>query len=341
MMDRKFTTTIVRIPMLALIAALSLTSARLATAAEEPKQLVFASAIPAQMGSGKAVEFFAKRVEELSKGAVRVQLHMGGTLYSEVTAVQAMKNGEIDLATIAEGAISGFSKDLVFLQMPYVFKSPQAMVKFLQDDPYATEVRKKLDGQGLMVLAFLENGGFRVITNSQKPVRVPADLAKIALRTTPSPVDVALIGALGASPTPIAWAETYNALSQGVVNGVYIPYAWNGTGRIFEIAKYVTEVNANLSVQTILIDSKRFAALPASVQKALRAAGREAEDQALKYNLEEIAYWRQQGIKNGVAIYTPTEPEMEQWRKAGRSIWPKYSADVPPALLDRIVTTQQ
>ena len=109
-------------------------------------ELVFASAIPAQMGSGKAVEFFAKRVEELSKGAARVKPHMGGTLYSEVDAVQAMKNGEVDLATIAEGAISGFSKDLVFLQMPYVFKSPQAMVKFLQNDPFAADVRKKLEG---------------------------------------------------------------------------------------------------------------------------------------------------------------------------------------------------
>ena len=161
-----------------------------------------------------------------------------------------------------------------------------------------------------------------MITESKRPVHVPADLAKVTLRTTPSPVDVALIGAFGASPTPVAWAETFNAVSQGVVDGVYIPYAWNGTGRIFEVAKYVTEVNANLSVQTILMDPKRFAALPPAVQQALRTAGREAEDQALKYNVAEIEYWKQQGIKNGVKIYTPTGPELEQWQKAGRSIWP-------------------
>jgi TRAP-type C4-dicarboxylate transport system substrate-binding protein len=292
------------------------------------------------MGSGKAVEFFAKRVEELSKGAAKVQVHMGGTLYSEVDAVQAMKNGEIALATISEGNIAGFSKDLAFLQMPYVFKSPQAMVKFLQEDPYMADVRKKLESQGMMALAFLENGGFRVITQSKRPVRVPADLAKITLRTTQSPIDVALISAFGANPTPIAWAETFNAVSQGVVEGVYIPYAWDGAGRIFEVAKYVTEVDGNLSVQVIFIDPKRFAALPVAVQQALRTAGREAEDQALKNNIAEIDYRKQQGVKNGVKIYTPTPQELDLWRKAGQSIWPKYSADIPRALLDRIVASQ-
>ena len=326
--------------LLALAAGLSATATPDAFAADA-KELVFASAIPAQMGSGKAVQFFAKRVEELSDGAVRVKTHMGGTLYSEVPAVQAMKNGEVDIATIAEGAISGFSKQLVFLQVPYLFKSPQDMVKFLQNDPFAVDVRKKLEAEGLIVLALLENGGFRVITNSKKPIRVPADLDKITLRSTPSPVDVALLTAFGASPTPIAWSETYNAVSQGVVNGVYIPYAWNGTGRIFEVAKYVTEVNANLSVQAILMDSKRFNTLPAPVQKALRTAGRETEDQALKYNLEEIDYWKKEAVKNGVKIYTPTDAEIEQWRKVGRSLWPTFSAEVPAATLERIAGTQR
>jgi tripartite ATP-independent transporter DctP family solute receptor len=328
------------IPLFALAGALLIAPVRAASAAQAV-ELVFASAIPAQMGSGKAVEFFARRVEELSKGAAKVKLHMGGTLYSEVDAIQAMKNGEIALATISEGNIAGFSKELAFLQMPYVFKSPQAMVKFLQEDPYVAEVRKKLEGQGMMVLAFLENGGFRVVTQSKRQVRVPSDLAKITLRTTQSPVDVALIGAFGANPTPIAWAETYNAVSQGVVDGVYIPYAWNGTGRIFEVAKYVTEINANLSVQTIFIDPKRFAALPPIVQQALRTAAREAEDQALKNNVAEVDYWKQEAVKNGVKIYAPTASELDQWRKAGQSIWPKFSSDIPPALLDRIVAAQK
>lgn len=333
-----------RTPLTRLFATMLFVVAILATSGRDTvgasPELVLASAIPAQMGSGKAVQFFAKRVEELSNGAVRVKLHMGGTLYSEVAAVQAMKNREVDLATISEGGISGFSNQLVFLQMPYLFKSPAAMVHFLQGDTFVAGVREKLASEGLLVLAFLENGGFRVITNAKKPVRVPTDLSKVTLRTTQSPVDVALIGALGASPTPLAWAETYNALSQGVVDGVYVPYVWMGTGRIFEVAKYVTEMNANLSVQAITMDPERFAALPAAVQSALRTAAREAEDQAIKYNLEEVDYWKDQATKKGVTIYTPSAAEMDQWRTAGRSIWAKYSANVPKALLDRILASQ-
>ena len=51
-------------------------------------------------------------------------------------------------------------------------------------------------------------------------------------------------------------------------------------------------------------------------EEAIRKLGesqakREAEDQALKNNIAEIEYWKQQGVKNGVKIYTPTEAELE------------------------------
>lgn len=307
-----------------------------ALAQATPKEMVFATSAPPKMGTGKAAMFFASRVQELSGGQLKVKPFLGGTLYSEGTAVQAMKNGEIDIATIAEGNFQRFTKQTFFLNMPYVFGSPEAMVKFLQQDPFAAEIKANLRREGFEILSFMENGGFRVITNSKRPVKVPADLKGVKLRATESPVDVAVMNALGASPTPIAWAETYNAVAQGVVDGVHIPYGWNGAGRIFEVAKHVTEIKALLSVQMIMMDTKRFQALSPALQKALVQAGRETEDAALKFNLEEVEYWKAQAAKGGVTVYTPTDAELAMWRKAGRSMWSQFANDVPTATLERI-----
>lgn len=303
----------------------------------KPTELVFASSASPKMGTGKAAMVFVKRAEELSGGDVRVKSFLGGALYSEGTAVQAMKNGEVDISTIAEGNIGRFTKQTFFLNLPYIFAGPSEMVKFLYEDQLAKQIRANLESEGLKVLAFMENGGFRVITNTKRQVRVPSDLKGLKLRSTDSPVDVAVLEAFGASPTPIAWAETYNALSLGVVDGVHIPYGWNGIGRIFEVAKHVTEVKALLSVQMILMDTKRFEALPGKLQNALLQAGREAEDAALKFNLEEVEQWRAQAEKIGVKIYIPSAAEMELWRTAGKSMWGKFSAEVPQPVLDRVV----
>jgi tripartite ATP-independent transporter DctP family solute receptor len=312
-----------------------------ALAQAKTKEMVFATAAPEKMGTGKAALFFVNRAQELSGGELRVKPFLGGTLYSEGTAVQAMKNGEIDIATIAEGNFQRFTKQTFFLNMPYVFGSPEAMIKFLQHDPFAAEIKANLRREGFAILSFMENGGFRVITNAKRPVKVPADLKGLKLRATESPVDVAVMNALGASPTPIAWTETYNALAQGVVDGVHIPYGWNGTGRIFEVAKYVTETKALLSVQMIMMDTKRFQALSPALQKALVQAGRETEDAALKFNLEEVQHWKAQAAKDGVTIYTPTDAELAMWRKAGRSMWSQFANDVPTATLERIAKSPQ
>lgn len=298
--------------------------------------LTFASSAPPKIATGKALDFFAKRAMELGGAEVKIKSFLGGTLYSEGTAVQAMRNGEIDLATISEGNIGAFTKQMFFLNLPYVFAGPAQMIKFLQEDPFAQEITRNLEGEGIKVLAFIENGGFRVITNAKRPVATPADLRGLKLRTVDSPVDVAVTKAFGAAPTPVAWAETYSALSQGVVDGVHIPYGWNGIGRIFEVAKYVTEVRALLSVQMIIVDTKRFKAFSPKVQQALVQAGREAENAALKFGQDEVAQWKEQAVKDGVTIHVATPAEYDQWRTAGRSVWRQFEAQVPAALLERL-----
>lgn len=323
---------------LALGAALPVSSAM---AQGKPMELTFASSASPKMGTGKAALVFVKRVQELSNGQVKIKPFLGGSLYSEGTAVQAMKNGEVDIATIAEGNIGRFSKQTFFLNLPYVFKGPTEMVDFLHKDAFAAQVKANLEREGFKVVGFMENGGFRIITNAKRPVKVPADMAGLKVRSTDSPVDVAVLKAFGASPTPIAWSETYNALSQGVVDGMHIPYGWNGIGRIFEVAKYATEVKALLSVQMIMLDTKRFQALPEAVQKTLLQAGREAEDAALKLNLEEVEEWRAAARKMGVQIYVPTASELAQWEKAGRSMWGQFATEVPVATLEKIVATSK
>jgi len=48
--------------------------------------------------------------------------------------------------------------------------------------------------------------GFRNFTNRVRPIKTPDDLKGLKVRTMENPAHMAMVRALGASPTPIAWA---------------------------------------------------------------------------------------------------------------------------------------
>ncbi len=59
-------------------------------------------------------------------------------------------------------------------------------------------------------------GDRHLLTN--KPIKVPADLAGIRMRTPGAPVWMETIRAMGATPTAMGWGEVYPALQQKVID---------------------------------------------------------------------------------------------------------------------------
>ena len=89
-----------------------------------------------------------------------------------------------------------------------------------------------------MTLIGIQKRGPRRLTSSF-PVRTPADLAGLKLRVPEIPRWVAVWGGLGALPTPVAFAEVYNALQTGVVDAQENPVQLIYSGRFFEVNRYV------------------------------------------------------------------------------------------------------
>jgi len=303
--------------------------------------LVLASSAPSDLSMGKTLKFFAEQVEKKTNGQVKFKVFLDGSLYSEATAVQALKNHEVDVCTISDGNFGAFSKKMFFMNLPYVFNSRESFAKVLQS-PLMEQIKKEIEQEGYKPIAFLENGGMRVFYNRKHPVRVPADTKDLKIRTVDSPVDVSITESFGASATPVAWAETYNALAQGVVDGAHAPWDWALRSRHVEVCKYATEIDAIIGIHLLLMDPKRFNELPPNVQQAIIESAKEAEKEIIKITGEDIAKCKDEAInKMGVKVYKPTPEELEKWREAGRSVWPKYSKEVPQKLLDDILAIQK
>lgn len=324
-------------PLLILWAAVGLALSGPALGA--PMTLQLAHGATADQAIGEALVKFGKLVEQKSGGAAKVEVHLAGSLYSERTALEAIVNGAVDFGGASNANWAAFTPTLLFMDLPYVITDEDSFNRAMHG-AVGEELRKQFEKDGFKLLMILNNGGFRDIVNSKRQVRVPGDLKGMKFRTTASPVEIAMFRTWGAIPTAIDWAEVYNALSSGVVDGEFVMSTWLATAKHYEVLKYATHNRSVIGIQTLAMRKDRFDRLPPNIQSAIMAASKEAEDYGNKLDdaltVKALAY----AAHLGVVTYTPNEQEMQEWRTTGRSVWKQFQGNVDKDLLKMVLDSQ-
>src|SRR2546426_9002308 len=162
-------------------------------------------------------------------------------------------------------------------EMPYIIVS-RAHMKKVSAHP---EVRKALfdplPKQGLRVIGVWENG-FRHITNNVRPIVKPDDLKGIKLRVPSGVWRVKMFKAYGANPSPMAFAEVYSALQQGVMDGQENPLAQIWSGKFHEVQKYLSMTGHVYSPAYIVVSESFWQKLPPDQRQVIEALGAEMGD---------------------------------------------------------------
>ena len=180
-------------------------------------------------------------------------------------------------------------------------------------------------------------GGYRLLWNKQRPTPSPAAVKGIKYRTTASKLEIELIRAWGGNPTPMAWTETYNALSSGVVEGIHVQPIWTYRFNMHEVLKYATEVDAIFAVQFQVLNKNTWSSMPPDVQTAFMAAAQEAADQANQIDRDGERSFKQKLREAKMEIYTPGAAEKAQWQKVGEGVWQTQGKDIEPSVIKSMI----
>jgi tripartite ATP-independent transporter DctP family solute receptor len=323
---------------LAVAAAFSIVSATQVLAQATTLKLAH-GATPAQ-AIGKGLLRFSELVTSKSGGTVKMEMHLSGSLYNERTALEAVVNGAIDMGGASNANWGAFTNTLLFMDLPYVFKD-EASFRKVMHGPVGAEIIKRFEKDGFKLLMAMDNGGFRDVVNNKKQVRVPADLKGLKMRTTASPVEIAMMRNWGAVTTAVDWGEVYNALGQGVVDGEFVQPVWLAHAKHYEVLKHATEVKAVMGINTLVMRTDRFGKLPAPAQKAILDAAAEATAYTNKVDAEMLEEGRAIARKLGVQTYKPTAAEMQQWETTGRAIWKDFDSKIDKGLLKMVLDAQK
>jgi TRAP-type transport system periplasmic protein len=325
---------LVLVPALATIAA----GAVLTCAAQEMK-LTMAHGNPPTIPTTYWFEYLAKKLPEYSGGKITVNLSGAGTLCSEHKCVEQAKLGQIDIGSVSGGNIGAFGPTVDILNLPYIFKddaSAEKLINGWMGDELGKRAEKEL---GLHFIAIIPSLGFRNLDNSRREIHVPADSKGIKFRVTKSPVELNLVRTWGGTAVPYDWAQLYDGLQSGVVDGMYIPDAYVAGQKFYEVSKFITETGGGWNCHIIFMDKKRYDGLPDATRKIIDRIGGEIKAGSFKVDAEWMA--RELKVLEGkVKIYQPTAAELQLWYGGAPPAWASVKGTYDPALARRVLQEQ-
>jgi tripartite ATP-independent transporter DctP family solute receptor len=222
---------------------------------------------------GQGADQFAKLVAEKSKGTIEVKVFPSSQLGDQKALIEGLIYGTVDMTLTGTAELGTFQPQMAVFDMPFLFKDRAHAYRAL--DSVGMELGTALEAKGLKLLGYMENG-IRHLTNNKRPVKTPEDMKGLKIRVMNNKVYVEMMKALGASPTPMSFAELYSALQQGTIDGQENPSAHIYTKRFYEVQKYASLTAHAYAPEPVLISISTWKKLDDNQKKIIQEAATEA-----------------------------------------------------------------
>ena len=281
---------------------------------------VLAPAHPFHQG----LELAAKKLAEASNGRFKLQVFPSSQLGTERDMHIAIRTGGVDMLLGSPGGASVHVKELAILDAPYLFRN-NAHWQSVVYGPVGEEwQRKAVANAKVHIMGWFHRGTRHVISRTKSYDTLGA-MANQKIRVADLPPYPQVFRALGAVPTPIAFAEMYSALQSGTVDGADVPLDVIGAQKLYEVAKYINLVSWSFAAPgPILLSDAASAQLGTEGQRLLAAALREGSAFVTDAFTNGEEAMKKQAVSQGMVLNTPTD--LPAWRAAGAKAIPDLAS---------------
>jgi len=266
---------------------------------------------------------FADLLAEKTGNKHTAKLFLNGLLGSEQDTVNAASIGTLDFSVLASNNLAPFSPTVGMLSLPYIFENLDQAAKTVQG-PVGTELTENtLRDAGVRILGWTFSG-FRVLSNSKKPVTQLSDLKGMVIRVPKNEIMIDTYKSWGINPTPLAWTETFTALQQRVVDGQDTPYTTIYSMKFGEVQQYITDLHYLFLLEPLIVSEAVFQDQNKKTQQAMLEAGKEATAYSLDWLQEKEGQIKKELVsKYGMELNTLSDEAA--WAEAAqKEVWPKF-----------------
>jgi len=305
----------------------------------DPIKIKFSHVVAENTPKGQGALMFQKLVEERLPGKVVVEVYPNSQLFDDDKVMQALLLGDVQIAAPSLSKFNKFTKKLQVFDLPFLFDDIDAVDRF-QSGPVGKALLNSIEGKGYKGLAYWHNGMKQLSAN--KPLRLPEDADGLKFRIQQSDVLLEQFRALDANPQKMAFAEVYNALQTGVVDGQENTWSNIYSKKFFEVQSHFSETNHGVIDYLVVTNAKFWDGLPDDIRGELDKALAEATAHANKIARDKADSDRQKVVDSGVTeILSLTKDEVKAWRAAMKPVWQKFEADIGKDIIDAAVASNK
>jgi TRAP-type C4-dicarboxylate transport system substrate-binding protein len=276
-----------------------------------------------------------KSFAEAIKDNFKLEPYYGGTLFKQGTELVALQRGNLQMGNIAPQDISNQIPEWSALTSAYLFRDA-AHVKAFFDSETGAEFKKMAEDQlGIHILGPTYFGARQVGLKTDKKINTPEDMAGIKLRMPGGDAWQFLGSAIGANPTPMAYAEVYTGLQTGAIDGQDNPLPNVKNMKFYEVMSQIVLTSHLIGYDLLTVSSKVWNEMTPEQQTAFQAAADTAMAWSQDQHLAQEKALMDEFKAAGLELY---EPDLAAFRKFAQE---KYLASDlakswPEGLLEKV-----
>ncbi|MEK9977964.1 MAG: DctP family TRAP transporter solute-binding subunit, partial [Paracoccaceae bacterium] len=264
-------------------------------------------------------------------GKACMEVFPNSTLYNDDQVLEAMLQGDVQLAAPSLSKFETFTKVFRIFDLPFMFKNISAVDQF-QNSETGQAMKSSMVKRGLQGLAFWHNGMKQMSAN--KALTLPTDAAGLKFRVQPSDVIKAQMEAIGVSPQAMAFSEVYGALQQGVVDGQENTWSNIYGQKFFEVQDGTTETNHGIIDYMVVASVDWLDSLDAGTRDQFLTILTEVTESRNAAVGEVDAQARQAILDAGGVIRELSAEQRQAWVDAMMPVWSKFVGDVGQGNID-------
>lgn len=290
---------------------------------------------------GIAATLLAERVNEEMNGSMCMEVYPNSSLYDDDKVLEAMLNGDVQLAAPSLSKFEKFTKKFRVFDLPFVFDDINAVDRF-QTSEGGLALLDSMQRRGLQGLGYWHNGMKQMSAN--RPLIEPSDAEGLKFRVQASDVLVAQFEALGANPQKMSFKEVYGALQTKVIDGQENTWSNIYGQKFFEVQDGITQTDHGIIDYMLVTSTDFWTGLPDDKRKQLKTIIDEVTTfrnaESTKVDLENRALILKVS-KDGAGIRELTAEQRAKWVEAMKPVWAKFEKDIGQDVIDAAVASNK
>lgn len=218
-----------------------------------------------------AMDSFAAEVAERTGGELNLKTYHNGVLGNQTDAIEQIRLGVIDFGEFSLGPMGQSIPETNVVSLPFIFPSIPKMYEMM-DGAVGDAIGAGMIAKGIVPLGWYDAGA-RSFYNSVRPINTPADVTGLKVRVMNNDLFVSMVESMDGNATPMAFAEVYQSIKTGVVDGAENnPPSYESTNH-FEVAQFYSLTEHLIIPECLCMSLKSWEKLTAEQQEILKDAG--------------------------------------------------------------------